>query len=110
MSVSAGGTSVDVSVGADVVSAGQDPRPSGDSSEPSALANSSRRLHAIKEDASKPATSTSPPVDDMFLSQMELEYSWLPSALESVRYPTVCWLGCDLWIYLGVKWCVLEQR
>ena len=23
-------------------------------------------------------------------------------------YPTVCWLGCDLWIYLGVKWCWSE--
>ena len=82
VSVSAGRTNVDVSVGADVVSAARDHGPSGDSSEPSALANSSRRLHAIKEGASKPATSTSPLVDDMFLSQMELEYSWLSSALE----------------------------
>ena len=71
VSTSAGGTSVDVSVGADVVSAGRDHGPSCDSREPSALVNCSRRLHAVKEGASKPAAPTSPPVDDMFLSQME---------------------------------------
>ena len=89
VSTSAGGTSVDASVGADVVSAGRDHGPSCDSREPSALMNSSRRLHAVKEDASKQAVPTSPPVDDRFLSQMELEYSWLSSALEPVGYPTV---------------------
>ena len=83
VSVSAGGTNVDVSVGADVVSAGRDHGSSCDSREPSALVDSSRRLHAVKEDASKPAVPTSPPVDDMFLSQMEPEYSWLSSALGS---------------------------
>ena len=67
--------------------------------------NSSRRLHAVKEDASKQAVPTAPPVDDMFLSQMELEYSWLSSALEPVGYPTACWLGFDLWVCLGAEWC-----